>query len=324
MKALVITKFGGPEVLEIRDVRDPVPGSGVLVRIRAAGLNRADILQRRGLYPPPAGVSPDIPGLEFAGDVAESDSDEFRPGDRVFGITAGGAHSEFIRIDSRLLAHIPANLDYREAAAVPEAFITAYDAIFTLAGLKSMETVVIHSVGSGVGLAAAQLAKTNGASVIGTSRTSTKAERSREFGVDLPICTAESANFSEAVLKFTGGHGADVILDLVGAAYFKENLASLAEKGQLILVGLTGGATAEFDLRAALQKRLTIRGTVLRSRSTAEKAEAVRLFVRDVVPLLESGAVRPVIDAVFPFEQAADAHRYLESNRNFGKIVLVW
>lgn len=324
MKALVITQFGGPECLAIRDMQNPPPGSGLLVKVRAAGLNRADILQRRGLYPPPSGVSPLVPGLEFAGDVLESDSELFRPGDRVFGITAGGAHSEFIRIDPRLVARIPANLSFCEAAAVPEAFITANDALFTLGGLQASETVVIHSVGSGVGLAAAQLAKQKGTLVIGTTRTKSKAERSKDFGVKVAICTAETPDFSKTVLEFTGGRGANVILDLVGAAYFKDNLASLCEKGRLVLVGLTGGATAEFNLRVALQKRLTVRGTVLRSRSIDEKAEAVGLFVRDVVPLLESGIVRPVVDSVFPFERAADAHRYLESNRNFGKVVLRW
>lgn len=324
MKALIITEYGEAENLAIADVPDPEPAGGLLVRVRAAGINRADILQRRGLYPPPAGVSEKIPGLEFAGDVVESDSPDFRPGDRVFGITSGEAQSELLRIDPRLVATVPDNLSYTGAAAVPEAFITAHDALFTIGRLSQGEAVLIHAVGSGVGLAAAQLAKVAGATVIGTSRTIEKAERARSFGADYAISTSAQTAFAAEVKKLTGGRGVDLILDLVGAVFFAENLGSLALKGRLVLVGLTGGAKAEFDLRTALQKRLQITGTVLRSRSIEEKAEAVRLFVRDVLPLLAAGRVRPVVDRVFKFTDAAEAHRYVESNRNFGKVVLEW
>ena len=323
MKAVYIKEFGGPENLEIRDVADPTgPAENeVIVRVRAAGLNRADLIQRRGHYPPPPGYSPNIPGLEFAGEVADLGRgvDAFATGDRVFGITAGEAQAEFLKIDQRLLANIPDNLSFTEAAAVPEAFVTAHDAIFTQAGIKPGETLLIHAVGSGVGLAALQLAKANGNLVVGSSRTREKLDRCRDFGLDEAI---EGAAFSDRVRIVTDGKGADAILDLVGAAYFEENLKSLALKGRLMLVGLTSGAKAEFNLSLALSKRAKIIGTVLRSRSMEEKAGVTAEFVRDVVPLLKDGSVRPNVDRVFHIQDAKEAHAYLESNESFGKVVL--
>ena len=325
MKAVYIRSFGGPENLEIREVpRPPEPaGNDVLVRVRAAGLNRADLLQRRGHYPPPKGYSPNIPGLEFAGEIAAVGEGVtgLTAGDRVFGITAGEAQAEFLSIDHRLLARIPSNLSFVDAAAVPEAFITAHDAVFTQAGLKTDETLLIHAVGSGVGLAAVQLAKAAGAKTIGTSRTADKLERAREIGLDEAILTGENAEFS-SVLRSKNGDGVDVILDLVGGGYFRENLECLRPKGRLMLVGLTSGSKTEFDLSTALSKRLKIIGTVLRGRSPDEKAEATKRFADEVVPLLARGEVRPNIDKVFPMERVAEAHEYLESNRSFGKVVL--
>jgi NADPH:quinone reductase len=325
MKAVYIRSFGGPENLEVREVAGPPEPAGgdVLVRVRAAGLNRADLLQRRGHYPPPKGYSPNIPGLEFAGEIAAVGGGviEFAGGDRVFGITAGEAQAEFLSIDHRLLARIPSNLSFVEAAAVPEAFITAHDAIFTQAGLKSGETLLIHAVGSGVGLAAVQLAKAAGAKTIGTSRTADKLERAREIGLDEAILTGENAEFS-SILRSKNGGGVDVVLDLVGAGYFRENLECLRPKGRLMLVGLTSGSKADFDLSVALSKRLKILGTVLRGRSLDEKADATKRFADEVVPLLASGEVRPNIDKVFPMERVAEAHEFLESNRSFGKVVL--
>lgn len=324
MKAVYIREFGGTENLEIRDVPKPVPAQGeVLVRIRAAGLNRADLLQRRGLYPPPEGYSPNIPGLEFAGEIVETDAaSDLAVGDRVFGITAGEAQAEYLKIDRRLLASIPDNLSFAEAAAVPEAFVTAYDAVFSQAGLRPDETLLIHAVGSGVGLAALQLAKAKGSRVLGTSRTKDKLERCRAFDLDEGIVAGSSPAFADEVLAQTAGRGVDVVLDLVGGAYFAENLRSLAARGRLMLVGLTAGASAEFDLRAALSRRLTIRGTVLRSRTIEEKASATRVFRDDVVPLLADGTIRPNIDRVFDFQDVGEAHEYLESNESFGKVVL--
>ena len=326
MKAVWISEFGGPENLEIRNVPDPRKpvGSEVLVRVRSAGLNRADLMQRRGLYPPPQGVSPNIPGLEFAGEVAETGESvtAFTTGDRVFGITAGEAQAEYLLTDASLITKVPANLDLTAAGAVPEAFITAYDAVFSQAGLRSNETLLIHAVGSGVGLAGLQMAKAMGCDVIGTSRTAAKLDACREFGLDHAILQAEGIDFAESVKTETAGRGADVVLDLVGGAYFEQNIESLALRGRLMLVGLTAGAKSNFDLRTALSKRLKIIGTVLRGRSNKEKAAVTRTFRDEVVPLLESRTVRPVIDRIFPFDEVRSAHEYLESNDSFGKVVL--
>src|SRR5688572_13726876 len=324
MKAVYINAFGGPENLEVREVPDPPNPSGkqVLVRVKAVGLNRADLLQRRGLYPPPAGFSPNMPGMEFAGEIAETgeDVDGWQAGEHVFGITAGEAQAELLLIESDLLAKIPGNLSFIEAAAVPEVFITAHDAVFTQAGLKSGETLLIHAVGSGVGLAGLQMAKANGVQVIGTSRTEEKLKRCEEFGLDHGIVT-EDGQFAESVLSLTV-EGVDMILDLVGAAYFEQNLRCLRTKGRLMLVGLTGGATAEFDLGTALRKRLKIAGTALRSRSLEGKSAAVKAFANDVVPLLANGKIKPNVDRVFPVSEVRAAHEYLESNASFGKIIL--
>ncbi len=326
MKAVYIKQFGGPENLEIREISDPPKPTDtqVLVRVRAAALNRADLLQRRGLYPAPDGFSQNIPGLEFAGEVAETGENaaHWKIGDRVFGITAGEAQAELMLTEESILAKIPDKLSFTYAAAVPEAFITAHDAIFSQGELKKDETILIHAVGSGVGLAALQLANAKGTKTIGTSRSADKLEKCREFGLDEAILTGENANFAHIIKDKTAGRGVDLILDLVGAAYFQDNQDSLALKGRLILVGLTSGAIAEFNLGIALSKRLRIIGTVLRGRSVEEKAEATKKFVEQVLPLIASGKVRPNVDKVFRFEDVEDAHRYLESNESFGKIVL--
>lgn len=326
MKAVYINGFAHADNLEFREVPDPSAPTGteVLVRVRAAGLNRADLLQRRGLYPPPPGYSPNIPGLEFAGEVVAVGESvkEWRIGDRVFGITAGEGQAEMLISDASLLARIPDNLSFPAAAAVPEAFVTAHDAIFTLANLRKEETLLIHAVGSGVGLAALQMAKEKGVKVIGTSRTAEKLEKCKDLGLDTGIGAAGAPDFAAEVMGSTAGLGADVILDLVGAAYFGQNLLSLAQKGRLILVGLTSGRTAEFNLGLALHKRARIIGTVLRGRSLAEKADATRAFAVDILPLLANGAVIPNLDRGFAATDVLDAYAYLESNESFGKVVL--
>lgn len=327
MKVVYINEFGSIDDLTIRDLPDlSAPADNqVLLRVCAAGLNRADLLQVRGKYPPPAGYSPNIPGLEFAGRVIAigSDVSQWNVGDRVFGITSGEAHAEFTLSDERLLAKIPDRFSFVEAAAVPEAFITAHDAMFTLGHLKANESILIHAIGSGVGLAALQLAKAKGAYVIGTSRNADKLDKCCEFGLDAAITTGETPDFAHAVKEATDGKGVDVILDLVGAAYFQQNLESLAARGgRFVLVGLTSGAKAEFNLGIALQKRLTMIGTVLRARSAEEKAEAVARFTGEVLPLFEDGTIRPNLDRVFPAAKMVEAYKYLESNENFGKIVL--
>lgn len=326
MKAVWIAEFGRIDSLEIREVPAPAdPGPGeVIVNVRAAGLNRADLLQALGKYPPPPPYSPNIPGLEFAGVVADVGRgvSRFKLGDSVFGITAGEAQAEYLKIDERLISHIPASLDLLEAAAVPEAFITAHDALFSLGRLAKDETLLIHAVGSGVGLAALQLAKQIGVSVIGTSRSSDKLERCTELGLDAGILTGKDAHFSSAVKAATDGHGADVVLDLVGGGYFAENLLSLALKGRLLLVGLMSGRMANIDLGLVLQKRLSIIGTVLRSRSAEEKGEASAKFVSAVVPLFEKGQIQPVVDRIFPAAEVVEAYEYLAGNDSFGKVIV--
>ena len=326
MKAVRIKQFGDLENLEIADIADPSKPSGTqaLVRVRAAGLNRADLLQVNGSYPAPPGYSSLIPGLEFAGEVVAAGPDVtgLGPGDRVMAITAGEAQAEFVLSDASVLTKIPDNLSFAEAAAIPEAFITAHDAVFSQCGLTAGETLLIHAVGSGVGLAALQMAKAAGATVIGTSRTADKLERCERFGLDKGIVVSGEQPFSEAVAEAAGGRGADVILDLVGASYFKQNLASAAVKGRIILVGLTGGSRADFNLGIALAKRLKISGTVLRSRTIQEKAAATVAFARFALPLFESGEIVPNLDRTFAAEDVIDAYGHLASNASFGKVVL--
>jgi putative PIG3 family NAD(P)H quinone oxidoreductase len=328
MKAVYIKEFGAAENLEIREVENlqKPQKTEVLIRVKAAGLNRADILQRKGFYPAPKGFPERILGLEFAGEVFETGETvkNFKIGDRVFGITAGGAQAEFLLTEESLLAKIPENLSFIEAAAIPEAFITAQDAIFTQGNLKTGETLLIHAVGSGVGLAALQLANARKIKTIGTSRTLDKLKKCEKFGLDAGILTETNPKeFAELIQYKTEEKGVDVILDLVGAAYFAANLESLAIKGRLILVGLTSGAiVSEFNLGKILSKRARIIGTVLRSRSTREKAEANAEFIKEVVPLFAGKKLTPNIDRVFKLEEIKKAHEYLESNESFGKVVL--
>jgi len=325
MRAVFIKEFGGPENLEIRQVADPPrPAVGeVIVDVKSAGLNRADLLQRRGLYPAPKGYSQQIPGMEFSGIVSESggETDDIKKGDRVFGLIAGGAQAEKVLMNSKHLAKVPEHMDLTEAGGIPEVYITAYDAVFTQAGLRSGETLLVHAAGSGVGLAAIQLAKAAGAKVIGTSRTVSKLERCREFGLDEAIDAADGS-FAEKVLGLTNRRGADVVLELVGGSYLTEDLKCLAQLGRIMLVGLTGGRNAELDLGAILAKRAKIIGTTLRGRSTEEKTDTTNAFAANVVPLFASGKLSANIDRVFPFEEVSKAHEYLESNKSFGKVVL--
>jgi NADPH2:quinone reductase len=325
MKAVFIDDLTSGRGLSLADVADPAAPAGteVLVRVRAAGLNRADLLQAKGLYPPPPGFSPNIPGLEFAGEVAAVGGDvtEWSVGDRVFGIVAGEGQAEFVATDSRCIARIPDSLSYNEAAAVPEVFITAHDAIFTLGDLKQGETLLVHAVGSGVGLAALQLANAADAQVIGTSRTADKLDRAREFGLEYGIVSTD-AKFADDISRIRDGKGANVILDLVGASYFEENIRCIAYQGRLILVGLTGGRKADLDLGAMLFKRASIIGTSLRARSTDEKAAVTRRFTNDVLPLLASEKVVPTVDRVFAASDVVEAYRYLASNESFGKVIL--
>lgn len=325
MKAIVIPQYGAPEVLSLQDIPDPVPGpEDLVVRVRATALNRADILQRRGMYPQP-GPKPEfeIPGLEFAGEVAAIGSrvTDHQVGDRVMGLLAGGGYAEKILVHQRLASTVPAMLSFEQAAAVPEAFITAHDALMQCS-LVCGETVLVHAAGSGVGTAAIQIAKAMGASmVIGTAGSAEKLASARGLGLDHGI-DYKTENFAERVLELTGGRGVDVLIDFIGASYLESNVRALANKGRMVVVGLMGGFSGDLPLGQLMQKRLTIRGTLLRSRSLEEKAAATRAFEKSVLPHFESGLLRAVVDTVFPLAEAAEAHRLMEANANFGKIVL--
>lgn len=321
MRAVVTTGPGGPDVLELRDVPLPEPGPGeIRVRVRAFGINRADLLQRRGRYAPPPGVPADILGLEFAGAVSKRGHGvtRFSPGDAVMGLAGGGTYAEEVVIPEGHAVPIPEQLDPVTAAAVPEAFVTAHDALRRVEVGDGM-WVLVHAVASGVGLAVLQLARAWGARCVGTSRTPSKLRRARDLGLDVAV-DSSTGSFKEAVLKATGGvHG---VIDLIGGPAFPETLATLRPAGRLVLVGLTAGATASVDLALVLRNRLRIEGTVLRPRSVEEKTAAVAAFADDVLPLLAAGTARPVVHAVLPFDQVAEAHRLMEANANVGKILV--
>jgi NADPH2:quinone reductase len=324
MRAAVFVGAGGPEVIRIADRPRPAPGpEQVLVRVRASALGRADVLQRLGLSIPPPDAPSDIPGLDVAGEIEEIGDRvaRFRPGQRVFGLANGGAQAEFLALHEGLLVPIPANLDFYQAAAVPDAFITADDALFTQAELAAGEAVLIHAVGSGVGSAAVQLAHVAGHDTLGTARSPAKLARAAELGLGLGI-NATRQDFAAAIAQATDHRGVPVCIDFVGSPYLAGNLAALSPKGRLIVVGLLGGATATINLGLVLRKRLRIIGTALRGRPLAEKIAATQRFAERVVPLLETGAVRPIIDRVYRLDDVAEAHGVLEANANFGKIVI--
>ncbi len=325
MRAVVIESFGGPEVLHVRDVPRPEPGAGeVLVRVHAAALNRADIHQREGRYPAPPGWPADIPGMEFAGEIAGrgAGASRWRDGDRVCGIVGGGAYAGYLVTHENAVARVPARLDWAAAAAVPEAFITAHDAL-RQGEMHAGDRVLIHAVGSGVGLAAVQLVRALGGAAYGTARNESKLEAARAVGMtDGAIIADPSAGISGALPALAAAGGANIVLDLLGGAYTGASIPAMAPRGRLILLGTLAGARTDLPLGAVLRGRLSIRGTVLRSRSLEEKIEATREFERAVLPLLDSGAIVPSVDRVFPLEDVRAAHERMESNAGAGKIVL--
>jgi NADPH2:quinone reductase len=327
MRAVWISRHGGPEVLEVRQVGSPqIAPEQVLVRVRAAALNRADLLQRQGKYPPPPGFPAEIPGMEFAGEVVEVGAwvRTWKVGQRVFGLIGGGAQAEYVATHERLVTEVPANLDWAQAAAVPEVFITAHDALWGQARLRPGETVLINAVGSGVGLAAVQLVRAIAAVPFGASRTSDKIERARRLGLEAGVVVRY--NFDQllaAVDGWTGKKGINVMLDLVGGPYATAGQKLLALKGRMLLVGTMAGAGAELDSRQVMSKRLEIRGTVLRARSLEEKIQVTQAFAAEVIPLLAKGTVHPNVDCVFKLEDIAKAHARLESNETFGKVIVM-
>lgn len=326
MKAVVIRKPGGPEVLELSEAPTPVPGPGhVRVRVEAAAVNRADLLQRRGLYPPPPGWPTDVPGLEYAGTVETTGTGvtRWRSGDRVMGLVGGGAYAEAVVVHEDEALPLPDGLSAVDGAAVPEVFITAHDAVLTQMRLRAAEWILIHGVGSGVGTAAVQIAGAVGARSLGTSRSQWKLERAAADGLEVGIHVGV-VDFVEAVREATDGHGADGILDLVGGPYLGGNLRTLAERGRIIIVGLVAGAAHELDMRTLMRKRGMIRGTTLRNRSLPEKIAATHAFGEFALPLLKTGRLHPVIHAVLPMADAGAAHRMLEADENYGKVVLRW
>jgi len=326
MKAVVISGPGDVDVLEVRDIPAPSPGpEDLLVRVRAAALNRADLLQRRGGYPQPGGTNgPEVPGLEFAGEVIEMGSrvQGFALGDRVMGLLAGGGQAEQVVTHYRLATKVPANLSWVEAGGTPEVYITAHDAL-RQCDFTAGESALIHAVGSGVGIAAIQIAKMMGASlVVGTAGSDEKLDKARALGLDLAINYRTQPDFAAEALHFTRERGVDVILDVIGADYWERNMRALAPKGRMILVGTMSGATTQANLGVFLQKRAQVRGTVLRARPIEEKAEATRAFEKSVLPHIANGRIKVIVDRVFPLAEVAEAHRYMASNANFGKIVL--
>jgi NADPH2:quinone reductase len=323
MRAITITKPGGPEVLAIVDRPLPEPSRGeVRVRVRATAVNRADLLQRMGAYPAPPDAPPDIPGLEVAGEVEAlgSNVERLAIGDRVFGLVGGGGYAEAIVSHERALAKIPDGISFEQAAAVPEAFITAHDAIVTQANLCGGDVLLVHAVGSGVGTAAVQLGRAYGATVIGTARTQDKLALAKPLGLDVGI-TASDGRFADAV-RAASPDGAAVILELVGGNYLAEDLRCVQTLGRIVLVGMLAGMKCDLDLGLVLRKRVRILGTMLRSRPLEQKIAAMRDFEAHVVPLLARGLIKPVIDRVMPLDQAAAAHARMASNEGFGKIVL--
>ena len=326
MRAAIYEGAGGPEVITIGEVPKPeVRPDHIRVRVHAAGLNRADIIQRRGHYAAPSGWPANIPGLEYAGEVeaVRPGVTQWRVGDRVMGLVGGGAQAELVVVHQDEALPIPAGLSYEEAAAIPEAFLTAYDALVTRGRLQPRERVLIHAVGSGLGTAASQISKQLAATVIGTSRSSDKLARALVYGLDVGIDTSRTP-FPEAI-----GEPVDVVFDVLGGPALTDNLAVLAPRGRLILLGFLAGSQTTADLGPLLRKRLEIVGTVMRTRGLEERIPLVREFGNRMLPLFEPrfgqpASLRPVLERTYPMAQLADAHRVLEGNATFGKVVVVW
>ncbi len=326
MIAIEIAGFGGPEVLRATERPTPEPGPNeIVVRVHAAGVNRPDLMQRQGHYPPPAGAS-DIPGLELAGTVAavgpvlEGGRSRWAEGDQICALVAGGGYAEYALVPSPQALPIPAGVDPITAAAVPETYFTVWTNVFRRGQLRTGDTLLVHGGTSGIGTTAIQLARAFGATVYATAGSDEKCAACEQLGAR--AINYHSSDFVAEIRDLTSGRGVDIILDIVGGDYFKRNLEALAVEGRLLQIGLQGGASATINLATLMQRRLTVTGSTLRSRSVEEKAAIAREIEQHVWPLLSSGIVAPVIDRTLPLEHAAEAHRLLESGVVIGKIVL--
>jgi putative PIG3 family NAD(P)H quinone oxidoreductase len=323
MKAVLFEQPGDEAVLHVGETPAPELGPGDLrIRVAGAGVNRADLLQRRGMYPPPPGASP-VLGLECAGEVMEvgARAHGWNAGDRAMALLAGGGYAEQVVVDAGSALPVPRALSDAEAAGLPEVYLTVFLNVFQLGALPAGGSLLVHGGGSGIGTAAIQLAKLAGARVIVTAGSEAKCARCRALGADVAV-NYRTEKFADAVRAATKGAGVDVVLDSIGAPYLADNLAALALGGRLVLIGLMGGAKAELNLGALLVRRLSVIGSTLRTRSAAEKAALVAAFRARFGADLEAGRIRPVIDRVLPFSQAADAHRLLQASDHFGKVVL--
>ena len=328
MKAVVLNAYGDLDVLTIAEVADPVPGpEEVLVDIVATALNRADLLQRRGLYPSPplAGFTPpapEIPGVEFSGRVAALGErvTSWSVGDEVMGIVGGGSYSERLVTHEHQLMRIPTTVSVEDAAAIPEVWITAFDALVAQGGLSSGRTALVHAGASGVGTAAIQICKALGARVIVTASAG-KLAACRELGADLAIDYA-TMDFVAECMSFTNGVGVDVVLDVIGGDYVDKNIAAIRVGGRIVQVGTMGGGRTEVNIGMLLPKRASLIGTVLRARPLGEKIAITQRFVAEILPLFDAGLVKPVIDSRYPLSAIADAHAYMETNANVGKILI--
>jgi NADPH:quinone reductase-like Zn-dependent oxidoreductase len=323
MRAATYAGTGGTEVIAIRDdVAEPAIGSDdVLVEVAFAGLNRADILERRGMYAVPAGAVP-TPGIEYSGTVRALGLHVrgVAVGDRVCGLVTSGAHAAQLGVNALAVSAVPASLSLRDAAAIPEAFMTAHDALFARGGFALGQTVVIHAVGSSVGLAATALARAAGGVAIGTSRTASKLDRAREHGLDVGLQLDDT--WTTRVMEATNGRGADVILDFVGAPMLDSNVRALAAGGRIVQIGTMAGVNASLNLGALMGKRAALHGTVLRSRPLEEKIALAKFFTRALLPMFARGALRAEIDSVYPLADLTRAHEHMEADKNFGKILI--
>jgi len=323
MKAIVVSEPGGPDKLELGEAPEPAPADGkVLLDVKATALNRADLLQRRGMYPPPEGAS-DILGLECSGVVAElgPGASGLKAGDRVMALLPGGGYAERVTLPARMAIPIPGSMSFEHAAAIPEAFLTAREALFTLGRLEAGSFVLIHAAAGGVGSAAVQLAHQHGAHVLATAGSDDKLARLGELGADTLI-NYKSQNFVAVAKEATGGHGVDVVLDFIGGSYWDKHAACMAVGGRCVVIGVLGGPTVNVNLAQLLMRRYQILGLVMRSRPVPDKIAITEAFVRDSLPLFSDGRLAPVIDSVYPLSEARQAHERMELNKNTGKIVL--